>query len=272
MRNLGHPGIFKVVGALLIVFVFGVSAHARFISPDTWDPTMPGVGTNRYAYSQNDPVNKSDPNGHCSADESCDGNWGPPTEPADARQSEDGVADASIYGKRESYTVDPQAIGMQNRMTLGKAIQSYISSKSKAYQKSDLKAAIDKAIRTGQPVGFTISGLGISVGLKAKATTQSGKIYGDFTVDVKGKISVDNKGNYNITDGVAVVDDNQRYNFKADGRDSITNMAIDAAGGRPNWNNDDPNDINGSSSTYNQADIITRTNRDYYFSAWGEYQ
>lgn len=36
----------------------------RFISPDTLDPTMPGVGTNRYSYSQNDPVNKSDPNGH----------------------------------------------------------------------------------------------------------------------------------------------------------------------------------------------------------------
>lgn len=36
----------------------------RFISPDTLDPTMPGVGTNRYAYAQNDPINKSDPNGH----------------------------------------------------------------------------------------------------------------------------------------------------------------------------------------------------------------
>jgi RHS repeat-associated protein len=36
----------------------------RFISPDDWDPTEPGVGTNRYAYAQNDPVNKSDPNGH----------------------------------------------------------------------------------------------------------------------------------------------------------------------------------------------------------------
>ena len=40
------------------------AANARFISPDDWDPTMPGVGTNRYAYSQNDPVNKADPNGH----------------------------------------------------------------------------------------------------------------------------------------------------------------------------------------------------------------
>lgn len=36
----------------------------RFISPDTWDPTQPGVGTNRYANAGNDPVNNSDPNGH----------------------------------------------------------------------------------------------------------------------------------------------------------------------------------------------------------------
>ncbi|WP_425402314.1 RHS repeat-associated core domain-containing protein [Inquilinus limosus] len=36
----------------------------RFISPDWWDPTQPGVGTNRYAYSGNDPINKSDPTGH----------------------------------------------------------------------------------------------------------------------------------------------------------------------------------------------------------------
>jgi RHS repeat-associated protein len=36
----------------------------RFISPDTLDPTIPGVGTNRYAYADNDPINKSDPTGH----------------------------------------------------------------------------------------------------------------------------------------------------------------------------------------------------------------
>jgi hypothetical protein len=32
--------------------------------PDTWDPTLPGVDINRYAYAGNDPINKSDPNGH----------------------------------------------------------------------------------------------------------------------------------------------------------------------------------------------------------------
>ncbi|MEX3010524.1 RHS repeat-associated core domain-containing protein [Hoeflea sp. TYP-13] len=40
----------------------------RFISPDDWDPNIPGVGPNRYSYSQNDPINKSDPSGHQFAD------------------------------------------------------------------------------------------------------------------------------------------------------------------------------------------------------------
>jgi RHS repeat-associated protein len=43
-------------------------ALGRFISPDDWDPTLAGVGTNRYAYAGNDPVNKSDPNGHTFGD------------------------------------------------------------------------------------------------------------------------------------------------------------------------------------------------------------
>lgn len=36
----------------------------RFLQPDWWDPADEGVGTNRYAYSLNDPINKSDRNGH----------------------------------------------------------------------------------------------------------------------------------------------------------------------------------------------------------------
>jgi RHS repeat-associated protein len=51
---------------------------ARFVTPDDWDPVdaeaaakgeaagilASAVGTNRYAYSANDPINKADPNGH----------------------------------------------------------------------------------------------------------------------------------------------------------------------------------------------------------------
>ena len=35
-----------------------------FTSPDWLDPPIPGVGTNRYAYAANDPVNKLDPGGN----------------------------------------------------------------------------------------------------------------------------------------------------------------------------------------------------------------
>jgi RHS repeat-associated protein len=36
----------------------------RFLSPDTWDPAVGNVGTNRYAYAMNDPINMMDPSGH----------------------------------------------------------------------------------------------------------------------------------------------------------------------------------------------------------------
>ena len=37
----------------------------RFLTADTWDPMLPGVDFNRYAYAGNDPINMSDPGGHC---------------------------------------------------------------------------------------------------------------------------------------------------------------------------------------------------------------
>ncbi len=43
-------------------------ALGRFMQPDWWEVRRAGVGTNRYAYSFNDPVNLSDRNGHASWD------------------------------------------------------------------------------------------------------------------------------------------------------------------------------------------------------------
>ncbi|MDQ0473929.1 RHS repeat-associated core domain-containing protein [Labrys wisconsinensis] len=42
---------------------------ARFVSPDWWDPTQGGVGTNRYTYADNNPVNVRDPSGHYNGDD-----------------------------------------------------------------------------------------------------------------------------------------------------------------------------------------------------------
>jgi len=44
--------------------VFASQASAMFIQADWFDPTQPGVGTNRYAYSGNDPISQSDRNGN----------------------------------------------------------------------------------------------------------------------------------------------------------------------------------------------------------------
>ncbi len=38
---------------------------ARFVSPDWFDPSMLGVGTNRYAYALNNPIAHKDPSGNC---------------------------------------------------------------------------------------------------------------------------------------------------------------------------------------------------------------
>jgi hypothetical protein len=56
--------IMRLLFCLCLILQMLPAANARFVSPDTMDPTLPGVGTNRYAYALNDPINKADPNGH----------------------------------------------------------------------------------------------------------------------------------------------------------------------------------------------------------------
>jgi RHS repeat-associated protein len=63
-------------GLVYLNFRYYDPALGRFPSPDDMDPTLPGVGTNRYAYAGNDPVNKSDPNGHVWWDPSTWGSGG----------------------------------------------------------------------------------------------------------------------------------------------------------------------------------------------------
>jgi hypothetical protein len=63
--------------ATLLALGGSAPTQAKFLTPDTYDPWKDGVDVNRYAYGANDPINKSDPNGHCTGggrdDADCDG-------------------------------------------------------------------------------------------------------------------------------------------------------------------------------------------------------
>lgn len=56
--------ILKQLILTAVLAIFASQASAMFIQPDWIDPTESGVGTNRYSYSSNDPVNLKDPNGN----------------------------------------------------------------------------------------------------------------------------------------------------------------------------------------------------------------
>ncbi len=56
----------RILQAFLVAMIamFATQANAMFVTPDWFDPTQPGVGTNRYSYCSNDPINCIDPNGN----------------------------------------------------------------------------------------------------------------------------------------------------------------------------------------------------------------
>lgn len=67
--------LMTAIAAMMLCLCLAAPSHARFLQPDNWDPWLAGVDINRYAYGNNDPVNRSDPNGHdsCGEDSDCDG-------------------------------------------------------------------------------------------------------------------------------------------------------------------------------------------------------
>jgi RHS repeat-associated protein len=120
---------------------------SRFLSPDTFDPTLPGVGTNRYAYAGNDPVNRSDPGGHDAYSEIF--SFGGRMTPGQWGQVGIDLGNAAIDGAK---TVGSAAVG---QTSVGTAIDAY-----GAYQ-------------SGQ------TGLAIGLGAMAAAeTAPGGKILG----------------------------------------------------------------------------------------------
>ena len=92
----------------------------RFLTPDDWDPNKEGVGTNRYAYAWNDPVNKSDANGHVFGIDNFAGAVAGLLEGAATEAFSQGVDMA--LGERDSF--DTTAIGQAAALDAGLGLAS----------------------------------------------------------------------------------------------------------------------------------------------------
>ncbi len=103
--------------------VFASQASAMFIQADPMYPTGPGVGTNRYAYSGGDPINRMDPSGYAWIDRAFESVFGDGsfdrTFGSGASESMDRIADG-VFGNRNdraaarsytSYLTDGGSLG-----------------------------------------------------------------------------------------------------------------------------------------------------------------
>ena len=131
---------------------------ARFISPDWWDPHLKGVGTNRYTYSGNDPINKSDRNGHEDEHESQGGETGNKEAETKSDQAEIEVAaddpGASKPGighnnppKSEAKPATPEKPGAKSGTGLGAAtaIIETLAQGTKPQHNKSTRDAVEKA-------------------------------------------------------------------------------------------------------------------------------
>jgi pyocin large subunit-like protein len=130
----GLQGAIRFLICLCLILSSLSGANARFISPDNMDPTLPGVGTNRYAYSQNDPVNKSDPNGHASGGwesfwSNIFGSWGSgagPTSDMLSNKADNAIKSGADSASKKIVSLTP----------VGPAIDAYNAAKKKEYKKA----------------------------------------------------------------------------------------------------------------------------------------
>ncbi len=94
---------------------------ALFIQPDWFPVTDAGVGTNRYAYSFNDPVNKFDPNGNASGpDDGSRPNTGPNDKSAQDNATQHGLGPSE--GSEKAVTMAVGLTGIPAVVATGQAV------------------------------------------------------------------------------------------------------------------------------------------------------
>ena len=156
---------------------------AMFIQPDWFEVTQPGVGTNRYSYSFNDPVNLSDPSGNCTAWHGCEGFWGALLGGTSNDQTPDGLQDVSNFGPENStYYADPEAFSVENNFDFDEYFSVQMRRKG-----SKLNVSYQQAVLSGKPVQFVVDWrVG---GRLADYPTTSGRSLGRMTATISGTIS-----------------------------------------------------------------------------------
>jgi len=159
---------------LTILFsAFASQASAMFIEADWLDPTQPGVGTNRYAYSNNDPVNKLDPAGNSWLDRAWDsiagdGSFNKTFGDRGSAWSDKTFGNDSEKWAGHAYT--HETIGMKSNASTasdGKWWSDYND-----YKSQRLEGASGKAVESSidYDIALTISGIGPAIsGIRAAA-------------------------------------------------------------------------------------------------------
>ncbi len=257
-----------------------------FIQPDWFDVMQPGVGTNRFSYSFNDPVNKADPTGNCVGDWFCFGSWSDSYDTASSPQTSDGIQDVFNYGPpNSSFTVDPKVWGMDSSIDIGTQILLSVS------QGGHMSGVYNQAMASpGQPVQFTWENKGFNQSLWQLVKDREGQTIGAFAGNVTGTMTANESGGYSVEGAISIVKD-RPYEWAADRepKDSswrawadaeAKNFAIRYGGTRVNVPG--PSDVAAPSSGFSSFDysnvkaykdgnpVRLEFNRLYNFQAWGK--
>lgn len=145
--RLKIPSLSAPLQKLLLSLTFALfanTASAMFIQPDWLDPTEPGVGTNRYAYSGNDPINKLDPGGNASVWSDEDGDGLLETERYYEPDSEIGRDLAN--GNHDSYYADKHS-GFQSQNSAGDGVYYSVSAKDPRWLNYAIRSCKGKCAR-----------------------------------------------------------------------------------------------------------------------------
>lgn len=138
----------NVVAAWLFS-VIASGASAMFIQADQLSPNVPGVGTSRYSYSNNDPLNLSDPSGEAFGD------WFKSQSESDAANSELAKQLDSMARDQESLigTTDEHGVPLDSRAELSAA---FLRQNADWYRN---RIGVSRSLRMRLDLGLTVRGV-----------------------------------------------------------------------------------------------------------------